>query len=112
MASEPAEDLSRALTELRARLLRGDLGDIGQLSARIESALAAIGSRRVPGPDLDAIRQLAARNLPVLDAAAKGMRAARLRLFEVQQAKSGLGTYGRDGRRNLITPGTGPAHRS
>jgi hypothetical protein len=112
MASDPAEDLARELTDLHARLLRGDLADIGPLSTRIESALADLAARRGPGADLATVRLLAGRNLPVLDAAAKGMRAARLRLFEVQQAKSGLGTYNRDGQRNLIAPGTGPAHRS
>lgn len=108
-------DLVALLDDLHDRLLEGDFAGVEQVAAAVDRALAGLQSRR-PRPSvamLAAVRAGAQRNAPLLEAAIGGVRAARLRLFEVQQMRAGPGTYDRAGHRKVV-PGTSllPPHRS
>ena len=95
--------LGPLLDAVHAALLRGDLQALPGLAEQIESALAAL-----PAGDVVAARHLqdkARRNHPLLEAAARGLRAARQRLDEVRGAHGGRTcTYDGSGRRQMLAP--------
>lgn len=79
----------------------GDLTAMAELAAQTEAAIANLA----PQTDVDrisALRDLAARNAKGLEAAAKGVRAARRRLDEVISARSGTQTYDNVGKSQTI----------
>jgi hypothetical protein len=98
-------DLMAILDATHAALLDGDLDAIGPLALRLDAALDSV---HACSPDMLAlIRAQAQRNARTLQAAEQGVRAARRRLSELQEAASGHRTYGRDGQRAAMAGQTG-----
>lgn len=98
----PAVRLGRSLDRLHDLMRRGDLGALPDAAAGMEADLAALSRAGVAPPtasDLAVIRRKLERNAACLQAAARGIRAARRRIAEVRGAASGLGTYDAAGRR-------------
>lgn len=108
MTSDHAADLAATLDRMRAALIAGDLAALPALAdalERLAPANAAPGA--VPLATLQALRARAAAAAAMLEATARGLRAARRRIDEVAQAGRGLATYDRSGQRSRI--GAAPA---
>jgi hypothetical protein len=96
----PLEDL---LDQAFAALLAGDIAALSGLDTRIAAAADSL-----PALDQGAarrLRQKAQRNERLLQAAGRGLRAARERMAEIL-AGPGLATYDAQGRKSALT---GPA---
>ncbi|MBL4917007.1 hypothetical protein [Szabonella alba] len=107
MAADPAITLLETLLqETHTALRRGELSRLADLTRRTEQALqdlpAAPSERAVQH-----LRALAARNAACLEAAGRGIRAARRRLAEIRDAQAGMRIYDDQGRSRLIAPGEG-----
>lgn len=91
------------LDAVHAALLRGDLAALPALADSVERALAAVAAS---DPVTAArLRAKARRNGHLLDAAARGLRAAQRRLDEVRGAAQGrVATYDGAGRRQTLSP--------
>lgn len=97
MPSEAAA-LEALLDAMRGAILAGNLAALGPLGERAEQALTA--PPVLAEADARRLREKAQRNMVCLEAAARGVRAARRRLAEVEAAASGgLGTYDAHGQR-------------
>lgn len=91
-------ELDHSLDRLRAALRRGDLAELALAATAIEAQLTALDQP----PDeaiLHRLRGKAERNLKLLEAAARGLRAARHRLQEIAAGGRGLSTYDMRGQR-------------
>jgi hypothetical protein len=93
-------DLETLLDETRDALLAGDLLRLAALTAQLDQAAPAAD----PAP-LARSRRKAARNAALLEAALKGIRAARRRATELAQPGR-FSTYDATGRRGAL--GTDP----
>ena len=78
-----------------------DFALLAELGQKTDATLARIGTPDDEGA-LHRIRQKAARNAACLQAAGRGLRAARRRLEEVTVARASLGTYDSAGRRCIL----------
>ena len=97
------EDL---LDQAAQALLAGNLDDLAALTPQIESA--ALPQDRVTAARLQAKAQ---RNARLLEAATRGVKAARLRVAEITRGPT-LTTYDARGQKAQIAPqGLGPARR-
>jgi hypothetical protein len=97
----PLDDL---LDQVRAALLSGDLSALSALDEQIFAA-----SNRLAAPDMATAHRLhrkAERNARLLQAAGRGLRAARERMAEIVSGP-GLATYDARGRKAALS---GPAH--
>jgi hypothetical protein len=100
--SESAMDrLEQILTETAAAIRLGNLTVMGKLATETELALAEIGPE-TDAARFTALRDQAGRNAMALQAAAKGVRAARRRLTEVMSARAGVQTYDQEGNTRQI----------
>lgn len=89
--------IEELLRELRRHLSEADFAQAAALAPALEAALGQIGR-----PDLATLRRLmgqAERNAALIEAARKGLRAARRRVDEVRRAGLGVQTYDGQGRR-------------
>lgn len=90
--------LEQLLDNIHDAVVAGDLGQVAELGAEVDSLLRGL-------PDLhdqvlaDRLRQKAVRNAACLQAAARGVRAARRRMSEIRAAQAGLATYDGQGKR-------------
>lgn len=95
------------LDRLIAALRGGGIEDLGGLAEALEAELARIGP--LDGAAAQRIRDRAQEAALLLEAAAKGVRAARRRIAEIRatgQDGAGLSTYGPGGQRApLQAPG-------
>jgi hypothetical protein len=95
--NETAIDHLEALVAETASAIRtGNFTVMGGLAARTEAVLAELG----PQTDvvrIRTLRDLAGRNAMSLQAAVKGVRAARRRIAEVVAARAGVQTYDQSG---------------
>jgi hypothetical protein len=99
----PLEDL---LDQAAQALLAGDLAALGPLAPLIESA--SLPQDRATAERLQVKAQ---RNARLLEAATRGVKAARLRVAEITRGPT-LTTYDARGQKAQITPqGLGPARR-
>lgn len=97
------EDL---LDQAAQALLAGNLDDLAALTPQIESA--DLPQDRVTAARLQAKAQ---RNARLLEAATRGVKAARLRVAEITRGHT-LTTYDARGQKAQIAPqGLGPARR-
>ncbi|MFA5539649.1 MAG: hypothetical protein WDA23_10640 [Gemmobacter sp.] len=104
----PRNDPPDAILDAMHRAVRaGDLAALAPLCDALETALDESPGRAMP----DGLRARAERNLACLDAAARGLRAARRRVEEVTAAARGLDTYDAGGRRRPIRPEGTVLHR-
>jgi hypothetical protein len=102
-----AVSLEDLLDQMGAALQRGALGDLAPLAVAIEAevaALPALDPRRAEG-----LRRRAQHNDICLQAALRGVRAAKLRISGIG-AGAQLSTYGADGRKTQV--GASTAHHS
>jgi hypothetical protein len=92
-------DLDDLLDQAFAALLRGDLAALAGLDARIDAAAGALS-----GLGVAAARRLqrkAERNARLLQAAGRGLRAARDRMEDILSG-TGLTTYDARGRKSAL----------
>lgn len=95
------DTLEAVLQDVYLALRAGDLARLEELCTRTEVALARISG----APDArmaERLRHLAQRNAACLDAAARGIRAARRRVVEIRDAQTGTRTYDGNGQCQLI----------
>ncbi len=100
MQSSATDRLSAELDRLHLLLRSGNLGGLAAATQALEAELARLDPMDAAG--LDLLRHKARRNAACLDAAARGVRAARRRLTEIRAIESGLGTYDDKGRRDEL----------
>lgn len=93
------------LAAIRTAALNGDLAALDAISAALETNLAEL--QGLSAEELEAIGRAAAENVPRLEAALRGVRAARRRIAEVAGAER-PSTYDHAGRRQgLLPPSSG-----
>lgn len=111
MTSDPGiTPIERMLDDMRRRVMAGDLASLPALEADLAQAVQ--GLRPATVEDAQKIRAKAMRNLACLEAAARGVRAARRRLDEIRQAASGtIVVYDDRGRRAETAPEPAPRQR-
>jgi len=98
--------LERLLDRMHVAVLAGNIRDLAAAEPELEAVLAdfatlddrALGER---------LRRKASRNATCLQAAARGLRAARRRLAELQSTRDGLQTYDGHGKRTDMPQGAG-----
>jgi hypothetical protein len=100
-----ANEIVAILDATHAALLEGDLDAIGPMARRLDDLLGTM--QQCSANTLTLIRAKAARNAKTLQAAEQGVRAARRRLSELQEAASGHRTYARDGHRAIVAGSAG-----
>lgn len=99
--------LEQMLDEAAAALLAGDLAALDRLAPQIESADPSAPDRATA----ERLHAKAQRNARLLQAAARGVKAARLRMTEITRGPT-LTTYDARGQRALIATSTfEPARR-
>jgi hypothetical protein len=103
----PETDTDAVLDRTYAALLRGDLAALGPLAAEL-AALPAL--QRLDRGTADRLGAKVARNSRLMQAAARGVRAARGRLTEIS-AEPALTTYDARGRRLSVGQVSGDAPR-
>ncbi len=100
----PLEDL---LDQAAAALLAGDLAALARLTPGIEAARITSVDRA----GAERVQRKAQRNARLLDAATRGVKAARLRMTEIARGPT-LTTYNARGQKAEIAPlGLEPARR-
>lgn len=105
VSTEPsAARLEAALDNLERVLREGAFADLQGCAAALESAAAALGGQAMTRAEVLRLGRLVQRAQAGLDAARRGVQAARRRLADVGSAREGVGTYDRRGRRHLIDP--------
>lgn len=93
--------LERLLQEERILLLRGDLQRLGPLVPRKEKLLRALITGPDDRPGIARLRALSERNQTLLQAAQRGIGAARTRLDQIARGTP-VGTYSRTGEKTQI----------
>ncbi|WP_116133251.1 flagellar biosynthesis protein FlgN [Tropicimonas sp. IMCC34043] len=104
MNGDMVKDLAALLERERTALIGGRLDDLGGLVAEKQEIIA----RLAPYADsagLHGIRRLAHRNQLLLEAALRGVSAARLRLTEIRQAVRQFDTYTSEGEIRRVHSG-------
>lgn len=108
---DPLSALEDLLSTEAEAARRADFGSLAELAARKEALLEALLAGPAPEPGrLEALRHKARRTAAVLQAARRGLRAARRRIAELQKAGDPE-TYAADGRRQGLEPAQGTLER-
>lgn len=102
--------LERLLNDLETKVRRGDFASLASLAPQIEAALAEL-SLSSPLGDLARLKAKADFNARLLDAARRGVKAARRRLDDARLVTSGLQTYDGSGKRSDIALGAATTGR-
>ncbi len=102
--------LETLLDDVRQHVKSANFTALAALAPQLEAALAEGGLTRNPAA-LRRIKQKADENAVLLDAARRGIRAARRRVEEARRVTTGLQTYDVKGRRAEIPPGGPTAGR-
>jgi hypothetical protein len=97
------------LDDMRAHLKSANFEALAALTPSLETAMQALAD--LPPDELEQIRKRAETNATLLQAARRGVIAARRRLDEVRRAGSGLQTYDIKGKRATLNPGGTTAGR-
>lgn len=92
-------EIERLLDRTHAALIAGDLAALAPLAVAVEDLAGTIG--RVDSATARRLHAKADRNGRMLQAAARGVRAARSRIAEIS-AEPGLTTYDARGRRDCV----------
>lgn len=92
-----SDDLTACLAEIRTALLAGRIDQLTDLSARIERALEQ--RPRLRESSLSSLRSAAEGNRHLLDAALKGVRAAKRRAHDLTE-EGRFSTYEQGGKRS------------
>lgn len=99
--ASPGAGIEASLDRIHDLIRAGDLAGLAEAAAELESRIASVeqGAAGVSPAELERIRLKSARNAACLEAAARGIRAARRRVAEVRAAASGAGAYDAQGQR-------------
>jgi hypothetical protein len=100
MHSTASDRLSDELDRVYHVLRSGKLEGLAAATQALEAELARLDP--LDAAELDLLRHKTQRNAACLDAAARGVKAARRRLTEIRAIESGLGTYDDKGRRDEL----------
>jgi len=100
MQNAALERLLAELDRVHDAVLSGRLDGLAAATTAMEAGLARIES--VGLADLELLGRKAQRNADCLDAAARGVRAARRRLAEIRAIDGGLAIYDDKGRRDEL----------
>jgi hypothetical protein len=92
----------RLLKAQRSALLAGELAALAGMEAQLDRGLRRLAAARVPHEELARIRDGAARNARLLEAARAGLRTARGRIAD--RAGARLATYDAAGQRQTGGP--------
>lgn len=98
VAHGPGQALEQVLDRMHHAVLGGDLAILVGMGDEIESLLGQISHLDDPSFSRRMLKK-ATRNSLCLQAAARGVRAARRRFIEIHAAHSGLVTYDEKGQR-------------
>ncbi len=101
MMQHPAvalNQLEQLLDDVQRAVMAGKLGDLAEMTTKIESLLPRLSGLVDPAVGR-MIKAKAERNAACILASARGVRAARRRLTEVMAAKAGFSTYNNKGHR-------------
>lgn len=98
MSNTASDRLSAELDRVFQQLRSGKLDGLASAAQLLETELAQIDTADVQC--LDMLRRKALRNAACLEAAARGIRAARRRLAEIRAIDTGIGTYDDKGKRD------------
>jgi len=109
--SSPAERLLHALEALREAAQRGDLTALPALTARVTAGVEALDPAAPSPAVLARIKARAEEVAVLLDAAGRGLAAARQRLAEIDRLRRTPATYGGDGRRHALSRDGAPLRR-
>jgi hypothetical protein len=93
------ERLEALLDQAAEALIAGNLPELARLAPQIESADVRTADRKAA----ERLRAKAERNSRLLDAAMRGLKAARHRVTEITRGPT-LSTYDARGKRALIAP--------
>lgn len=104
--SDPVAALERLLEQERAALLSGDLAQLPKFIAGKERLLLLLeqAAARPDAAALDRLRARAMANQLLLDAALRGVRAARARLETARSGGPALSTYDARGKAESHAP--------
>lgn len=91
--------LEALLDHTRDALIAGDISNLAALAEQVEALVADLP--QLDRPAAERLNQKANRNARLLQAAQRGVRAARQRVIEIQ-AGPALSTYDARGRREVI----------
>lgn len=91
--------LEQLLDQTRDALVAGNFAALADLAVRVEAAAATFP--RLDQPTARRLRTKADRNAKLLQAATRGIKAARQRLTDISAAAT-LSTYDARGRREVI----------
>lgn len=97
------QTLESLLDDIRGRLAVADFAGLAGLAPALEATLANNALVKDPAT-LARVKAKAVENMTFLDAARRGVRAARRRMEEVRRATQGLQTYDGKGQRADIAP--------
>jgi hypothetical protein len=98
--------LEQVLDRMHRQILAGGLDDLAGLTGEIEEQHARLVGLTDTAA-LERLRSKAARNATCLQAAARGLRAARRRINDIHAVRAGLVTYDGRGKRNDVQLGSG-----
>lgn len=93
--------LEKLVCDTAEALRRGELAAIGPLAEQTNAALKDLDGE-MDGARLESLRDMAKKNALALEAAGRGVRAARRRLAEIVAARSGVQTYDNAGRTQRV----------
>lgn len=98
------------LDDMAERVRQADFQALARLTPQLEAAMVALPAGAAPAL-MGRLQRKAEENAQLLDAARRGLRAARRRLEETRRVGAGLQTYDGKGRRADIVPGGPTAGR-
>ena len=93
--------LDTLLEDMAVQVRRADFSALARLTPQLETALAGLGGI-VDAAVMGRLQRKAEENALLLDAARRGLRAARRRLEETRRVGAGLQTYDGHGRRSEL----------
>lgn len=93
--------LEKVVKETALAIRTGNLSIMGELASRTVAALAKIDSE-TDEARIEALLSLAQRNAVALEAAGRGVRAARRRFTEILSVRAGVQTYDNAGNTQKI----------
>jgi aspartate/methionine/tyrosine aminotransferase len=101
MTEGTLERLEKLVNDTATALRHGELAAIGPLAEQTNAALGDLDGE-TDGARIEALRDKAKKNALALEAASRGVRAARRRLAEIVAARSGVQTYDNAGRTQRV----------
>lgn len=101
MSESALDRLEKLVNDTTAAVRAGNLSVMGDLAQRTEATLDELGGE-ADTTRLAALRATAHRNALALEAAGRGVRAARRRLAEIFSVHNGIQTYDKIGKTKTI----------